>query len=200
MIDNTNTLKKILTFENPLDFYVISIKQRRKDFPKKLIPKKSCIILGQTIIRDHDDVDDIFSNVKEFCEKNQTRAYLYVNKHNYEFIAYETLSYLVDRIKSKSFSGLENLFDKVSGKKTKSKNRWVIDIDGNVNDLNKTKTIIQEISPNKNVILCEVPTRNGYHIITTKFNSKLLKENNTVSLHKNNPTLLYFPDSLEFRS
>jgi hypothetical protein len=43
-----------------------------------------------------------------------------------------------------------------------------------------------------------IPTRNGHHLITKKFNVLKFKEAYPdLDIQKRNPTLLYYPDSLE---
>lgn len=43
-----------------------------------------------------------------------------------------------------------------------------------------------------------IPTKNGYHIITKPFNLKQFKDKYPdIDVHKNNPTILYIPKSLD---
>lgn len=47
-------------------------------------------------------------------------------------------------------------------------------------------------------LIDEIPTVNGYHLITKPFNLQKFKEIFPyIDVHKNNPTLLYFPQPLE---
>jgi len=47
-------------------------------------------------------------------------------------------------------------------------------------------------------IYTQIPTKNGYHIITKPFNLKQFKDKYPdIDVHKNNPTILYIPKSLD---
>lgn len=47
-------------------------------------------------------------------------------------------------------------------------------------------------------IYAYIPTKNGYHIITKPFNLKQFKDKYPdIDVHKNNPTILYIPNSLD---
>ena len=47
-------------------------------------------------------------------------------------------------------------------------------------------------------IYAYIPTKNGYHIITKPFNLKQFKDKYPdIDVHKNNPTILYIPKSLD---
>lgn len=47
---------------------------------------------------------------------------------------------------------------------------------------------------NKNKVICTIPSKSGYHLITTGFDTREFnKEFPDVCIHKNNPTNLYIP-------
>jgi hypothetical protein len=43
-----------------------------------------------------------------------------------------------------------------------------------------------------------IPTKNGYHLITKRFDSELFaRRYPDIDVQKKNPTMLYYPDSLD---
>ena len=65
-------------------------------------------------------------------------------------------------------------------------------------DLGDTAVINVECEPiGGDKIIEIIPTKNGYHLITEKFNVKTFKKRfPEMDIQKKNPTLLYYPESL----
>lgn len=63
---------------------------------------------------------------------------------------------------------------------------------------NKLISTTDNIIIYKSKIYTHIPTKNGYHIITKPFNLKQFKDKYPdIDVHKNNPTILYIPKSLD---
>ena len=73
-----------------------------------------------------------------------------------------------------------------------SNKKWIIDMDTTEDFQLRISTILNPIEPIGNKVLCKIPTKNGYHLITSPFNvEKFKKLFPEVDIHKDNPTLLY---------
>jgi hypothetical protein len=91
------------------------------------------------------------------------------------------------------------LFDSVVGQIKTNEKRWIVDVDSKDNkELLKVKLAIDSCAPfGKDKIISEIPTKNGYHLITDRFD--VLQFSNVypdIDIVKKNPTLLYYPKSL----
>jgi hypothetical protein len=96
----------------------------------------------------------------------------------------------------------QGLFDSVVGQIKTYEKRWIVDIDTKDEDsLLKIMNLVNGCRPEGNKIYATIPTKNGYHLITGRFD--VMEFNKIISLQgdvpeivKKNPTLLYYPYSL----
>lgn len=198
-IDNLDLIKPLLNFSEPGDFYMLYLFKRKKDQPEGERDNHQSVRTIKTYC-----VDSIlylekrYDEITQLCEIFNARAYIHVQKQNHKDVSLNMLATLAERIRD-GVSNQKGLFDSVVGQiKTKEK-RWVVDIDI------KEKSFIEEVATFINV-KCEpirdkingvVPTKNGYHLITDKFDVMTFKEKYPeIDVVKKNPTLLYYPESL----
>jgi hypothetical protein len=62
--------------------------------------------------------------------------------------------------------------------------------------------LIHAIEPKGDKLEAVIPTKNGYHLITKRFNTQeftkyMSLQGDVPDIQKKNPTLLYYPDSLD---
>jgi hypothetical protein len=91
----------------------------------------------------------------------------------------------------------KGLFDSVVGQLKTHEKRWIVDIDTHdyqaVYELTKFITSLKPEGPKVESV---IPTKNGYHLITGKFDVKTFKEQfPDIDVDKKTPTLLYYPNS-----
>jgi hypothetical protein len=128
----------------------------------------------------------------------KARAYIHVQKQNHKDVSLNMLATLAERIRD-GVSNQKGLFDSVVGQIKTQEKKWIVDID------TKEKSFIEEVATFINV-KCEpirdklnqiIPTKNGYHLITDKFDTKTFSEQYPdTDVQKKNPTLLFLPNSL----
>jgi hypothetical protein len=96
-------------------------------------------------------------------------------------------------------SNQKGLFDSVVGQIKTMEKRWVVDIDFTDNKkVDKVKRFIETLKPEGPKIEAVIQTKNGYHLITGKFDVKTFNEKfPDIDIQKKNPTLLYLPNSLD---
>jgi hypothetical protein len=128
----------------------------------------------------------------------KARAYIHVQKQNHANVSLNMMVALAQRIQDGNHRQ-KGLFDSVVGQLKTQEKRWIIDIDTAdyqvVNQIVKFINSIRPIGPK-----CEevIPTRNGYHLITGRFDVlEFKKQYPDIEIQKKNPTLLYYPNSLE---
>jgi hypothetical protein len=200
MIDNLDLIKPLLNFNESGDFYMLYVFKRKKDQPEGERDNHQSVRTIKTYC-----VDSIlylekrYDEIKQLCEMFKARGYIHVQKQNHKDVSLNMLATLAERIRD-GVSNQKGLFDSVVGQIKTQEKRWVVDID------TKEKSFIEEVAtfinvkcdPIRDKINGIIPTKNGYHIISDKFNVMTLKEKYPeIDIQKKNPTLLYLPNSLD---
>jgi hypothetical protein len=92
----------------------------------------------------------------------------------------------------------KGLFDSVVGKLKTLEKRWIVDIDTkDENTILNIRYAINMCKPEGLKIHRSIPTKNGYHLITDRFDvMEFKKKYPEIDIQKKNPTLLYYPNSL----
>lgn len=199
MIDNLDIVKTLLNFDNPGDFYFLLILKRKKDQPEGERDNHQSVRTIKTYcIESVEHLDKRYDEIKQLCEMFKARAYIHVQKQNHNDVSLEMMMSLAERIKN-GVKNQKGLFDSVVGQIKTQEKRWIVDIDTTNKQFLRDITMdLMEIQPVGNKVEKVIKTKNGFHLITCKFNvlefKKLYPD---VSIQKKNPTLLYFPDSLE---
>jgi hypothetical protein len=92
----------------------------------------------------------------------------------------------------------KNLFESVVGQLKTNEKRWIIDLDDkNEDEIKKMKLVLNITRPAGEKVESIVPTKNGVHFITKRFDVQMFRNvYPDVDIQKKNPTLLYYPESL----
>lgn len=199
MIDNLELIKPLLNFSDSEDFYMLYVFKRKKDQPEGEKDNHQSVRTIKTYcIGSIEHLEKRYDEIKQLCEMFKARAYIHVQKQNHKDVSLNMLATLAERIRD-GVNKQKGLFDSVVGQIKTQEKRWVVDID------TKEKLFIEEVSTFINV-KCEpirdkingiIPTKNGYHLITDKFDVMKFKEKYiNIDIQKKNPTLLYLPNSL----
>jgi hypothetical protein len=207
MINNIEIIKPLLNFEEKGDFYMLYVFKRKKDQPEGERDNHQSVRTIKTYcIESIDHLERRYDEIKQLCEMFKARAYIHVQKQNHRDVSLDMLSSLAERIKN----GVQNqkgLFDSVVGQIKTQEKRWIIDIDNvSMDGFNhdpyqvSLREYINELQKEagKEQGMTFIKTRSGFHIITQPFNVMKFKERYPeVDIQKKNPTLLYYPNSLE---
>jgi hypothetical protein len=198
MINNLDLIKPLLNFENEGDFYMLYVFKRKKDQPESERDNHQSVRTVKTYcIESIDHLEKRYDEVKQLCEMFKARAYIHVQKQNHHDVSLDMMISLAERIRGGQHNQ-KNLFDSVVGQLKTNEKRWIVDID--ITDYHAVYEITKFIStlqPEGPKVESVIPTKNGYHLVTSKFDVKTFKEKfPDVEIQKKNPTLLYFPNSL----
>jgi hypothetical protein len=199
MIDNIDVVKSLLNFSEPGDFYMLYVFKRKKDQPEGERDNHQSVRTIKTYCVDSlEYLDKRYVEIKQLCEMFKARAYIHVQKQNHRVVSLEMLSTLAQRIKNGN-QIQKGLFDSVVGQIKTQEKRWMIDIDTKDKKFLRDITMdLMEIQPVGSKVEKVVPTKNGFHLITQKFNvMEFAKLYPDVDIQKKNPTLLYYPNILE---
>ena len=127
----------------------------------------------------------------------KARAYIHVQKQNHKDVSFNMMVELAQRIQSGQ-TNQKGLFDSVVGQIKTQEKRWIVDVDiKDVGFAEEVAKFINSLRPEGPKIETAIPTKNGYHLITKRFDvMEFAKKYPDIDIQKKNPTLLYLPNSL----
>ena len=198
MIDNIDLIKPLLNFQDENDFYMLYVFKRKKDQPQEESSNHQSVrTVKSYCVSSLEYLDKRYDEIKMLCEVFKARAYIHVQRQNHKDVSLDMLATLAQKIKDNQHRQ-QYLFDSVVGSLKTYEKRWIVDIDStDQDDVFTTTLFINSLQPEGNKIEAVIPTKNGYHLITSRFNTKEFQEvYPEVDIQKKNPTLLYYPDSL----
>ena len=199
MIDNIDVVKSLLNFSEPGDFYMLYVFKRKKDQPENEKDNHQSVRTIKTYCVDSlEYLDKRYDEIKQLCEMFKARAYIHVQKQNHQDVSLDMLVNLAERIKN----GVQNqkgLFDSVVGQMKTQEKRWIVDIDTTYPDfVYEVADFIKDLRPVGFKVEKVIPTKNGRHLITSRFDIISFKNRYPeIDIQKKNPTLLYYPNVLD---
>ena len=199
MINNIELIKPLLNFSEKGDFYMLYVFKRKKDQPKGERDNHQSVRTIKTYcIESIDHLDRRWDEIKQLCEMFKARAYIHVQKQNHKDVSLNMLSLLAERIRD-GVSNQKSLFDSVVGQIKTQEKRWIVDIDTkDIQELRNVQVTINKCKPEGPKTKYLIPTKNGFDLITDKFDVlEFKKQYPKIDIQKKNPTLLYLPNSLE---
>ena len=198
MIDNLQPISSILNFEKEGDFYMLYVFKRKKDQPEGERDNHQSVRTIKTYcIESLDHLHRRYDEIKQLCEMFKARAYIHIQKQNHFDVSLSMMVDLAQRIQNGQHNQ-KGLFDSVVGQiKTKEKH-WIVDIDTkDIQEVRNIQVTINRCRPEGPKTKHIIPTKNGFHLITDRFDVMEFKKNHPdVDIQKKNPTLLYLPNSL----
>jgi len=197
-IDNIEQIKKLLNFENKGDFYMLYVLKRKKDQPEgERDNHQSVRTIKSYTIESIEHLDRRYDEIKQLCEMFKARAYIHVQKQNHTDVSLNMMVALAQRIQDGNHKQ-QGLFDSVVGQVKTQEKRWIVDIDcTDIHAVTEVSQFINYLRPEGPKVEMVIPTKNGYHLITARFDVKTFSEKHPdIDIQKKNPTLLYYPESL----
>ena len=199
-IDNFEPIKELLDFSEPNTFYFIQILKRRKENPDM---RTGVRVINNYYLDSIEDLERLRERILEDCKKHNARAYINLNRLDYEKVALHTMKQVAEYIIQKDYKAVKNAFSTTCGSHHSEKEkRWIIDIDEEfIEQKEMIRKVVEElhaeIKGNSYKILAEITTKSGFHIITNPFNIDKFRKDKRLYfvgenlIHKNSPTLLY---------
>lgn len=206
IINNFDLIGKLLyqLAREDLVFDLIVL-QRKKDVPEH----KSGKIIYRKLIRSEDSLLEREFLIKTLCEHYKARAYINLSGKSREDITKKLSTKALDDVLYTHNYSPERILGSAIGDTNGNKDYklWVIDIDFNpkpdADSINKmlveeVRNKINSCRPEGEKIVIDIPTRHGVHLITTPFDvQEFNKAGLDAEVKKDNPTLLYYPESLD---
>ena len=198
MINNFELIKSLLEFPNDDIYYHLQILRRGKDHPE--LPAANRVIKSYFICS-LESLDYVEDEIKKLCEFFGARAYINLTPKSIKKTTMFQLKYIAQRAYEGDYKKIWKSWNTCAGEIKGEEPRWVVDVDNmSINNSNLQKENCEErlvkylayLEPVGNKVIAKIPTKNGYHLITTPFNIQRFKEQcPDIDVHKNNPTLLY---------
>ena len=202
MVNNKEQIKGLLNFSEPGDFYMLYVMKRKKDQPEgERDNHQSVRVIRSYCIKSIEQLDKRWEEIVMMCEMFKARAYIHVQKQNHRDVSLNMMVALVQRIQDGNHEQ-QSLFDSVVGQIKTYEKRWVVDVDTSdfhaVTEVVKyIQWMLREVEPT-DAVQAIIPTKSGWHLITSRFNvMEFNKKFPDIDIQKKNPTLLYYPNSLE---
>ena len=206
MINNIDLIKPLLNYEKPGEFYMLYVFKRKKDQPESERDNHQSVRTIKTYcIESIDHLDRRWDEIVQMCEMFKARAYIHIQKQNHFDVSLNMMVALAQRIQDGNHNQ-KGLFDSVVGQIKTVEKRWIVDIDTqSIHIKNMITNIIEGVKPTDNGSKIEavIPTKNGIHLITKRFDVRdfgtQMKDRGeeVPDIQKKNPTLLYYPNSLD---
>jgi len=199
MIDNLELIKPLLNFSEKGDFYMLYVFKRKKDQPEGERDNHQSVRTIKTYcIESIEHLEKRYDEIIQLCEMFKARAYIHIQKQNHYDVSLNMMVALAQRRQDGNVNQ-KGLFDSVVGQIKTQEKRWIVDIDcTDWYAVTEVSQFINSIRPAGQKIEAVIPTRNGYHLITAKFDVKTFREKfSDIDIQRKNPTLLYYPNSLE---
>jgi hypothetical protein len=143
-------------------------------------------------------LENRYEEIIQLCELFKARAYIHIQKQNHKDVSLNMITEIVNRIQSGQ-TNQKNVFDSVVGQIKTQEKRWIVDVDETCfTSVLKVDKFLNTLRPEGNKVEALIPTKNGYHLITKRFDVIAFKEKySNLDIQKKNPTLLYYPNSIE---
>ncbi|WP_159467934.1 hypothetical protein [Dyadobacter sp. 3J3] len=199
-VNNFQQIRSLLNWESDGDYYYCQLILRKKDGATTFGNKNNSARLIKTYcFFNFEQFDQKQDEIIQLCEEFKCRAGISLNKRNEERITLELLKQITERIISKNHIGINGILNSANGQQTSKDRFWLIDCDSPEEMAIASQILSDEsIKPDGNKILTTIPTYDGFHLVTNKFDvmyfNKLCQEKGiSVEIHKNNPVALYYP-------
>jgi hypothetical protein len=199
MINNIDLIKPLLNFSEEGDFYMLYVFKRKKDQPESERDNHQSVRTIKTYcIESIEHLDRRYEEIKTLCELFKARAYIHIQKQNHQDVSLNMMVALAERIRNGA-KNQKGLFDSVVGQIKTQEKRWIVDIDTkDQEEVDRIAKAVEIARPEGSKIEAVIPTRNGFHLITHRFDIKMFENVCPhVDVQKKNPTLLFLPESLD---
>jgi hypothetical protein len=217
MVNNSEKIKTLLSFEDKDDFYFVQILKRRKDNPGQ---DRDVKVINNYYIESLEQYDKLLPHIINLCDVENARAYFRINKRNYAKLGQHMLLRVAAITFTENCKALKGTFDSIASEHhCDPDKKWIVDVD--IKDFKDEACMRHELDFNGNEVCAScgivkgtlistlqalqlvtkrdpmleiLPTPNGVHIITRPFNLEVFREHYPkVDVHKDNPTILYCP-------
>lgn len=195
IVNNLQRILPNLIFGDPDTFYFVQIIKRRKENDQM---KDNNKLVKSFHISTREELITKFAEIQSLCKFHNARAYIDLNRRSFEKTAYLVLQKVTTALINKTYRSIKSIYDTACNEHTIEVDKlWLIDVD--IKNEEILEEIMQQInccnSEFEEIVIKTIPTLNGWHIITHKFNYRQLEPYQCIQpfdVHKHGKTLLYY--------
>ena len=187
MVNNIEIIRNNLKFDKFGEFYYISIIQRSKDGILVKSAHDNSRRIRTFYVFSLDEFDRVIPFITEICDKLGARAYIEMNRKNIFKCQLECIKRLLEVIEHQTLKS-RTIMDSVVAAAPSRDKLWLIDVDA-PEALEEAINYIEK----KKATYYIIPTVNGKHIITSRFDPREWYFENA-EIKRNAFTLLYYND------
>lgn len=187
MVNNIEIIRNNLKFDKFGEFYYISIIQRSKDGILIRGAHDNARRIRTFYVFSLEEFDKIIPFITEICDKLGARAYIEMNRKNIFKCQLECIKRLLEVIEHQTLKS-RTIMDSVVAAAPSRDKLWLIDVDA-PEALEEVVNYIEK----KNATYYIIPSVNGKHIITSRFDPREWYFENA-EIKRNAFTLLYYND------
>uniref|UniRef100_A0AAU8AUM6 Uncharacterized protein n=1 Tax=Dulem virus 40 TaxID=3145758 RepID=A0AAU8AUM6_9CAUD len=206
-IDNFDLIKSMMVFEEADNLFMhLQILRRGKDHPDLPASNK---LIRSWLVRSAEHLASLKDEVVFLCEHYKARAYISCAPKSIAKLNTLILRKLADNLHTGNIINPWHVFNSACGELPGVEKRWVVDVDTKDKDaVDFIRLEIDRIWVNTHPqdcgkiresawLLAEMPTLNGYHLVTPPFNlQEFSKRFPDMEVKKNGLTALYVPQSI----
>lgn len=198
-VENFDLIIPLLEFHDKNDFYIVNILKRKKD---QDVPSnhQSARTIKVYYIKSTEELLSKKDEIISLCEVFNARAGINLNRFNHKDFAFTFLKETIERIEQGHYD-MTGLALSCAWKSKSKSQRWLIDCDSQEEYETAKKALMDpELRPHGvNKIIAEIPTRKGWHLITSSFDTSWFRDAKAIrsDMFKSNPTALYYPSLKE---
>ena len=187
MVNNIEIIRNNLKFDKFGEFYYISIIQRSKDGILVRGAHDNARRIRTFYVFSLDEFDRVIPFITEICDKLGARAYIEMNRKNIFKCQLECIKRLLEGIEHQALKS-RTIMDSVVAAAPSRDKLWLIDVDA-PEALEEAVNYIEK----KNATYYIIPSVNGKHIITSRFDPREWYFENA-EIKRNAFTILYYND------
>lgn len=206
-IDNFDQIKSLMTFgESDNLFLHLQILRRGKDHPDLPAANK---LIRSWLVRSAEHLDSLKEEVGFLCEHYKARAYISCAPQSIEKLNQLIMRKLADNQYTGNVINPWHVFNSACGELPGVEKRWVVDVDTKDKDtVDFIKLEIDRVWVNAHPqdwgkprdgawLVSEIPTLNGFHLISRPFNLQEFSNRfPDTEVKKNGLTALYVPQCI----
>lgn len=125
------------------------------------------------------------------CNLTGARAYIRLGPRSFKKVGMKYVLHVVEQSLTENWQGMRHGYNHACGTTGPNKKYWIFDCDQSWDELKYDPRIVAVMSRPEYV--CTIPSKKGFHLITTGFDIRQVPEMKDINIHKDNPTNLYIP-------
>lgn len=211
MVNNFDLIRRYFYFSEGNNMFLhLQILRRGKDHPELPAANK---LVKSYLVRSREHFDNLKEEIIFLCENFKARAYINVAAKDFDKLNTLLLSKLANNVHLNNIVNPVHVLNSAIGELKSRNPMWVVDVDdmsleGPIKEWlfnwylelykNGPETLLPKEHYAKGCIKDTIPTKSGCHLIVKPFDlQKFSRVFPGVDVHKNNPTVLYIPESLD---